>query len=176
MVWHPANVIERAMAWALATGNYARYFTAFTGADLYLPRRAGDDPDGYGEPVTAELAGRTVLPVFTSDEGLLAAYADQLPDLIVVVSYEDLRDDWPSPQWRLAINPGSPIEAYLPVDLVDPGARGELGPGDPDVLIWQPGQGESGGPGRPAAPTRRCSTRWSTATARSTSTRCATAW
>lgn len=146
MVWHPANSKERAMAWALSTGDYARYFRAFTRADLFLPRRAEGDPDGPGAPVTAEVAGHTVLPVFTSDEGLLTAFAGQPPDRIVVARYEELREAWPSPRWRLAINPGSPIEAYLPVELVEPGTRGELTPRhDPDVVIrplgdegWEP--------------------------------------
>jgi hypothetical protein len=145
MVWYPANTAERAMAWALSTGNYTRYFRAFTRTDLFLPSREGGDPDGLGEPITAEVAGHTVLPVFTSDEGLLAVYAAQPPEVIVVTRYEDLRDGWPSPQWRLAINPGLPIEAYLPVELVELAVRDELSPFDPRLLIgrlgnleWEP--------------------------------------
>lgn len=130
------------MAWALSTGNYARYFQAFTRAELFLPRRADGDQDGPGTPITAEVGGHTVLPVFTSDEGLLTAFAAQPPEVIAVARYEELRDNWPSPRWRLAINPGLPIEAYLPVDLVEPGTRGELTRHDPDLMIWRPGEGE----------------------------------
>src|SRR5690606_4915710 len=64
-------------------------------------------------------------------------------ELIAVARYEELRDLWPAPEWRLAINPGLPIAAYLPVDLVEPGARGELVPKlSPEVVIHPLGDGQ----------------------------------
>lgn len=146
MVWYPANVVERAMAWSLAVGDYARFFRAFARGDLFLPRRSvtgahGEEP----RPVTVEAYGWTVLPVFTSDEGMLAAL-DRAADVVEVTTYEHLRNDWPGPEWRLAINPGLPIEAYLPVEAVERGMRGELLPRyDQEIIIrplgdgtWQP--------------------------------------
>lgn len=141
MVWHPANPKERAMAWALQSGDYARYFQAFTRAELFLPRRVEDDAAWPGEPVTTEVAGRTALPVFTSDVGLLTVFPE--PEGIALVRYAELRDAWPSPEWLLAINPGLPIEAYLPVDLVEAGVRGELHPKlNPEVVMYPLGDGQ----------------------------------
>lgn len=135
------------MAWALSSGDYARYFQALLRAHLSVP--VGADTEEGGEPVTIVLDGRTCLPVFTSHEGLLATI-EPLPAAIDTITFERLRDDWSSPQWWLAINPGLPIEACLPVELVDRGSRGELiPPYEQDVIIgrldgtewspWPPG-------------------------------------
>lgn len=124
--WQPANDTERAMAEALARDDRAEFFRIVAAADLYLPQRAaaGTEP-GEQEFVTAELFGQTVLPVFTSVEGMAATVAG-LADAYTVTSYPELRERWPVPQWQLALNPGFPIDAYLPVAAVDAAARGEL--------------------------------------------------
>lgn len=142
-MWYPANPIERELAWALSGANFARYFRTVLGAELFVPQRDGDEPYGY------EVSGRTFLPVFTSEEGMFAVLGAE-PAAATVTSFARLREGWPAPQWWLAINPGLPIEAYLPVTAVEPAARGELLPkSDPEVLVerladtdwapWPPG-------------------------------------
>jgi hypothetical protein len=124
--WQPANDTERALATALARDDRAGFFQVVADADLYLPQRSGSDATGQEQDfVTVALFGQTVLPVFTSIEGLAAAMAG-LADAYTVTSYPELCDKWPVPQWRLAVNPGSPIDAYLPVEAVEAAARGEL--------------------------------------------------
>lgn len=45
-------------------------------------------------------------------------------DSYTMTNYAELRSKWPSDQWRLAINAGSPLEAYLPVEAVEEAAAG----------------------------------------------------
>ena len=43
-----------------------------------------------------------------------------------VTSYPELSRYWPVPEWRLAVNPGHPIDAWLPVEAVAEAAAGTL--------------------------------------------------
>lgn len=140
-MWYPENPIERELAWALSGRNYARYFRAFADAPLYLPFRPDESADG---PAVTEAYGWPVLSVFTSEAGVLATWGE--PVDWVVTSFPQMRDSWPEPAWRLAINPGLPIEAVLPVTAVEQVMQGELIPGpDSEVVIrplldgdWEP--------------------------------------
>jgi hypothetical protein len=65
--WQPANDTEQAMVEALSRGDRREYFRLLATANLYLPlfvqsESEGADPD----LVTADLAGQTILLVFTS--------------------------------------------------------------------------------------------------------------
>ena len=42
------------------------------------------------------------------------------------VPYTDLAHDWPNPEWWLAVNPGLPIEGYLPAWFVTQLAKGDV--------------------------------------------------
>lgn len=157
--WYPANTTEREMAWALSGGNVRRYFRAFQAADIYLPYRiARDDPEDW-EPVTRQMLGYTVMPVCTSDESMTDALYEDV-DGHIVIGYQQLLGVWPEPQWRLAINPGLPIEAYLPVTAVEAAARGEVLPRyDSGLIIRRPGEDEwrewpAGSEEHPAGPAR----------------------
>ncbi len=123
--WQPANDTEVAMARALSDADRAGFFRILATADLYLPQvgppRAGADETRGQTFITGEFAGQTVLPVFTSVEGLAA-----FSGAYTTTSYTELRQKWPTPQWWLAVNPGYPIDAYLPVEAVEAAARGEL--------------------------------------------------
>jgi hypothetical protein len=149
-LWFPDNLVERELAWALTGADFARFFQVFLQAQLWVPVRAvSGEQDERWDPVTREVLGETVVPVFTSDTGLLAVMGDETAELYVS-EWDQLQVTWPDPAWRLAINPGLPIQAYLPIDRVAAAAGDELLPGtDSSVLVqsldeghwtpWPPG-------------------------------------
>ena len=122
--WEPANETELAMARAALAGDRREYFRILAGADLYLPQLLGDR-DGEQRFITGELFGQTVLPVFTSVEALAFA-AGTAADSYTVTSYPELRNKWPDPTWRLAVNPGLPLDAYVPIEAVEGAAIGDV--------------------------------------------------
>jgi hypothetical protein len=126
--WEPDNQVELDLLRAMAAGDHREYFRVIGAADLFLPQPVrGDSPPSADEQefLTANLFGHTFLPVFTSVRGLAAQVGDAV-DGYTVTSYPELRDKWPDPQWRLAINPGTPIDAYVAVDAVAGAAIGEV--------------------------------------------------
>lgn len=140
--WVPANRVERRLAWALTTGDLGRYFRVLASAELFQAwgRPGGDGPDGR-ELVTVEVDGSTALPVFTSYEAMAGAVS-AAAEAAALTSYPRLREAWPDPGWLLAVDPGLPIEAYLRLDVVERGRRGEVGPDDPDLVIGRLGSGD----------------------------------
>lgn len=124
--WEPANDTERAMAQAVAAGDRQEYFRLLALAPLYLPQRLSDVGSGAGQRLmTGQLFGHTFLFVFTSLEGL-ASLTAAAADGYTETTYAELRRKWPDPLWRLAVNVGSPIDAYLPVESVPAAALGEV--------------------------------------------------
>jgi hypothetical protein len=69
--------------------------------------------------------GQSYVLVFTSVEAMVSQVRGAA-DAFVSVTYGELRRAWPNPAWFLAINPGSPLDAYLPVDALERAALGEL--------------------------------------------------
>ncbi len=123
--WQPANPTERAMADALARGDKRRYFEIVMTSDLFLPAFADSHGRGGQQFLAGDMHGQPYLLVFTSAEALLAQVRGAA-DAHVTVSYAELRRGWPHPHWLLAINPGSPLDAYLSVEDVQRIADGEL--------------------------------------------------
>jgi hypothetical protein len=124
--WEPANDTERAMAKSLAVGDRQGYFRILGVAELYLPQflDAAVDTDGQ-RFVTANLFGHTFLLVFTSLEGMLAQM-NGVVDGYTMTNYPELRRKWPSQDWRLAVNPGVPIDAYVTIEAVEAAAVGDV--------------------------------------------------
>ncbi|HEU4422588.1 MAG TPA: SseB family protein, partial [Pilimelia sp.] len=56
----------------------------------------------------------------------LAAQTGGAADGYTVTTCAELRRKWPDPRWRLAVNAGSPIDAYLPIDAVEAAAVGDV--------------------------------------------------
>jgi hypothetical protein len=124
--WQPANDIEVALAQAIVAGDRREFFRLVAVADLYLPTLAEDrDRAGPQRFITAEFVGQTYLTVFTSVPSLVAVMTGQA-DAYRVTNYAELRRKWPVPHWRLAINPGTPIDAYLRIEAVEAAAVGDL--------------------------------------------------
>ncbi|HEU4348436.1 MAG TPA: hypothetical protein VFR35_11675, partial [Actinoplanes sp.] len=124
--WEPATDAERAMRDALRTDDQESYFRILAGVDLLLPVSAdvlaGLAPLGWG---TWSTGGRTHVLAFTSPSALQACLADYTGSARRV-AYGELADTWPNLEWWLAVNPGLPIEGYLPAWFVAQLSRGDL--------------------------------------------------
>ena len=159
--WEPATDAERAMRDALRTDDQESYFRILAGVDLLLPvsadALAGLAPLGWG---TWSTGGRTHVLAFTSPSALQACLADYTGSARRV-AYGELADTWPNLEWWLAVNPGLPIEGYLPAWFVAQLSRGDVrlpkrGPGreGQDVkaaAMAAPGASQQGGPMPPGA-------------------------
>src|SRR4051794_18545807 len=124
--WEPATDAEVAMRDALRTDDQESYFRILAGVDLLLPvsadALAGLAPLGWG---TWSTGGRTHVLAFTSPSALQACLADYTGSARRV-PYSELAETWPNLEWWLAVNPGLPIEGYLPAWFVAQLARGDL--------------------------------------------------
>jgi hypothetical protein len=124
--WEPATDAEVAMRDALRTDDQESYFRILAGVDLLLPvsadALAGLAPLGWG---TWSTGGRTHVLAFTSPSALQACLADYTGSARRV-AYGELADTWPNLEWWLAVNPGLPIEGYLPAWFVAQLSRGDL--------------------------------------------------
>src|SRR3954466_9158522 len=111
---------------ALRTDDQESYFRILSGVDLLLPvsadALAGLAPLGWG---TWSTGGRTHGLAFTSPSPPQACLADY-PGSARRVAYSELADTWPNLEWWLAVNPGLPIEGYLPSWFVAQLSRGDL--------------------------------------------------
>jgi hypothetical protein len=126
--WQPANETERAMAQAVADGDSTEYLRSFVAAELYLPQVPKPGVglrEGSGEwvPLIQHVSGFPAIPLFTSLAGMGSAV---VVGRYEVTSFAEVRDRWAEPDWWVAINPGLPIDAYLPFDAVDRLISGEL--------------------------------------------------
>jgi hypothetical protein len=124
--WQPATDAEVAMRDALRTDDQESYFRILSGVDLLLPvsaeALAGNAPLGWG---TWSTGGRTHVLAFTSTTSLQACLADYTGSARRV-PYAELANTWPNLEWWLAVNPGLPIEGYLPAWFVAQLSRGDL--------------------------------------------------
>ncbi|MEU4712319.1 SseB family protein [Micromonospora purpureochromogenes] len=124
--WEPATEAETAMRDALHANNQELYFRILAGTELLLPvsaqALAGEAPLGWGTWTTG---GRTHVLAFTSTAALRACLgATAGPSRRA--SYADLAATWPNHEWWLAVNPGLPIEGYLPAWFVFQLSRGDV--------------------------------------------------
>ncbi|GAA2618347.1 hypothetical protein GCM10010436_22470 [Paractinoplanes durhamensis] len=124
--WEPATDAEVAMRDALRTDDQESYFRILSGVDLLLPvsadALAGLAPLGWG---TWSTGGRTHVLAFTSSGALQSCLADYTGSARRV-AYAELANTWPNLEWWLAVNPGLPIEGYLPAWFVAQLSRGDL--------------------------------------------------
>jgi hypothetical protein len=122
--WEPANDIEQAMFDAASENDRQGYFQLFAVADLFLPQMTGGGA-GPQQFVTFSMLDQTFLPVFTSWQALASQFRGAV-DGYTITNYAELSRKWPHPDWRLAINPGTPLDAYLTVESVADAAVGDV--------------------------------------------------
>jgi hypothetical protein len=124
--WMPATEAEAAMRDALRAGDQELYFRILARTELLLPvsadALAGRAPMGWGTWTTN---GRTHVLAFTSAEALQACLAENAGSARRM-AYHKLAGGWPNLEWWLAVNPGLPIEGYLPAWFVTQLARGDV--------------------------------------------------
>jgi hypothetical protein len=124
--WVPATEAELAMRDALRAGDQELYFQILAQAELLLPispeALAGRAPMGWG---TWSSGDRTHVLAFTSSQAMAACLAEHTGSARKI-AYHELAESWPNHDWWLAVNPGLPIEGYLPAWFVAQLARGDV--------------------------------------------------
>jgi hypothetical protein len=124
--WGPATDAEAAMRDALAANDQELYFRVLSRSELLLPvsaeALAGNAPMGWGTWTTG---ARTHVLAFTSPDSLYRCL-NEPGGSYRVTAFHRLAADWPNYEWWLAVNPGLPIEAYLPSWFVSQLTRGEV--------------------------------------------------
>jgi hypothetical protein len=123
--WEPATEAEVALAAALKTNDQESYFRILSRLELFLPvsadSLAGRAPMGWG---TWSTGGRTHVLAFTSPTAMRICLGESAASARQI-QYAELAAAWPSAEWWLAVNPGLPIEGYLPAWFVAQLARGD---------------------------------------------------
>ncbi|MFC5927349.1 SseB family protein [Micromonospora vulcania] len=124
--WEPATEAEVAMRDALRANDQELYFRLLSRTDLLLPVSApalpGQASPGWGTWTTG---GRTHVLAFTSSNALRTCLGDHA-GTNRRVPFSDLAVGWPNNEWWLAVNPGLPVEGYLPAWFVAQLSRGDV--------------------------------------------------
>ncbi|MCG5450319.1 SseB family protein [Micromonospora hortensis] len=124
--WEPATEAEVAMRDALRANDQELYFRVLSRTDVLLPVSAptqpGQPPAGWGTWTTG---GRTHVLAFTSAAALRACLGDHAGSNRRI-PFADLAASWPNHEWWLAVNPGLPVEGYLPAWFVSQLSRGDV--------------------------------------------------
>ncbi|WBB65411.1 SseB family protein [Micromonospora sp. WMMD812] len=122
--WEPATEAEAAMRDALRAGDQELYFRILARTELLLPVSAqpSSGQAGWGTWTTG---GRTHVLAFTSSAALRACLGDNA-GATRRIPYAELAAGWPNPEWWLAVNPGLPVEGYLPAWFVTQLSRGDV--------------------------------------------------
>ncbi|MGC4818832.1 SseB family protein [Micromonospora sp. DT63] len=124
--WEPATEAEVAMRDALRANDQELYFRLLSRTDLLLPvstpAPSGQSSAGWGTWTTG---GRTHVLAFTSAAALRACLGEHA-GTNRRVPFTDLALGWPNHEWWLAVNPGLPVEGYLPAWFVSQLSRGDV--------------------------------------------------
>ncbi|MEV0839344.1 hypothetical protein AB0I55_07265 [Actinocatenispora sera] len=107
--WRPADDVQAALRLAVERDDDRGYFELLLDAPLYLPSAAVDADAAAPRFATVTVDGGVHLVAFTGEPAPAPRGAGWR-----VTTYQDLARSWPDPSWRLVVDPGTPIEAYLP--------------------------------------------------------------
>jgi hypothetical protein len=120
--WLPGNDIEAELVTALAADDREAFFRIMRDAPWYLP--AFPEEAGGQRFMTHELLGETYLLVYTSEQSLAGAVG-ALVSAYTVTGFAELAARWPDPAWRLAVNAGTPVDAWVTPAALAEAADGE---------------------------------------------------
>ncbi|WP_435204325.1 SseB family protein [Micromonospora sp. bgisy143] len=123
--WEPATEAEVAMRDALRANDQELYFRLLSRTDLLLPvstPASSGQAAGWGTWTTG---GRTHVLAFTSAAALRACLGEH-GGTHRRVPFTELALGWPNHEWWLAVNPGLPVEGYLPSWFVSQLSRGDV--------------------------------------------------
>lgn len=149
-MWEPSNEIEHRLREALRGEDQDGYFRTLAQIELVLPL-SYEDSSGSGADTWATWTtdDRTHILAFTSETALQTCLRDNA-GASRRVTFAALAEAWPDEEWWLAVNPGLPIEGYLPAWFVSQVAQGMTTvPADPAEQAY--GLQSNGEPG-PADP------------------------
>ncbi len=119
--WLPGNRVDAELYSAVAADDRRRFFQIVRAAPWYLP---APPPDPAGQRfLTRELLGATFLLVFTSVRSLASTVGPAVTGY-TVTGYDELARRWPEPSWRLAVNPGTPVDAWVTLAALAEAADG----------------------------------------------------
>ncbi|MBO3733755.1 SseB family protein [Glycomyces niveus] len=123
-MWEPSNEIEHRLREALRGEDQDGYFRILAQIELVLPL-SYEDSNGAGADTWATWTtdDRTHILAFTSESALQVCLRDNA-GASRRVSFAALAEAWPDEEWWLAVNPGLPIEGYLPAWFVSQVAQG----------------------------------------------------
>ncbi|MDN3240916.1 SseB family protein [Glycomyces tritici] len=123
-MWEPSNEIEHRLREALRAEDQDGYFRILAQIELVLPL-SYEDSNGSGADTWATWTtdDRTHILAFTSETALQTCLRDNA-GASRRVSFAALAEAWPDEEWWLAVNPGLPIEGYLPAWFVTQVAQG----------------------------------------------------
>src|SRR5258705_954237 len=111
---------------ALAASDQEQYFRILAQLELVLPvsadALAGRAPMGWGTWTTGD---RTHILAFTSPAALRLCL-NEPSGSYRPMPFQALAAQWPNYEWWLAVNPGMPIESYLPSWFVSQLTRGDV--------------------------------------------------
>src|SRR5215211_2968657 len=111
--FRPVNDLESAMERALQNQDQSGYAAALATAELVVPVRPA--PDCGVVTATVQRDGRSHLLTFTSTETMGATIGRDGAELqFIKASVPQMLATWSDPQVWLAVDPGTPIEGYLP--------------------------------------------------------------
>lgn len=146
-MWEPATDIEQRMRDSLRAGQQEEYFRILARQDLLLPVSDDDSSGGAESWATWSAEDRTHILAFTTREAMQACLHSHA-GAYRAVPFTALSEAWPDPDWWLAINPGLPIEGYLPAWFVSQVATGNAG------LPDQPAEAPAPSSSLPSPPTQ----------------------
>ncbi|MQM25206.1 SseB family protein [Glycomyces albidus] len=123
-MWEPSNEIEHRLREALRAEDQDGYFRILAQIELVLPLSyEGVNGTGADTWATWTTDDRTHILAFTSESALQICLRDNAGSSRRV-TFQSLAEAWPDEEWWLAVNPGLPIEGYLPAWFVLQVAQG----------------------------------------------------
>lgn len=124
MDWQPYNEIEQALAVALNAGDTREFARTVLSAQFYLAVPPASDAEGWAELIRELGLNRPHMLVFTSLTGLSTVVGGHVTEYHEM-DFPTLARFWPDPTVMMALNPGLPINATLPLHMVTGLAEGD---------------------------------------------------